>query len=393
VYIEKLSIVHVLRAPVGGLFRHVVDLAAAQSALGHRVGLFYDLDGRSARVEAALARIPGGPALGAGGARIRRNPGPSDLVAFAKFRGWLGRVRPDVIHGHGAKGGLYARLAAMTAPPGRPIVAYTPHGGSFNYRVGEPIHRLYMAVERALASATDVFLFESGYIGGAFDRYVGARPRLRRVVPNGLAEPEFEPQPPDADAADFVYVGELREAKGVDTLLDALARLRDEGRAARLTLVGDGPDAEILKARAARLGLAESVEFLGARPARDAFRRGRIFVVPSRQESMPYVVLEAAAAAVPMVATRVGGVPEIFGPFADRLGPFDDPRDLARRLAAMLDQDAESRTRDAEALRNYVRGRFTISAMTEGVLSGYREALSRRRAAGVAAPSPLQPRS
>ena len=89
-----------------------------------------------------------------------------------------------------------------------------------------------------------------------------------------------------------------------------------------------------------RLGVAAHVSFPGPMPIRQAFRLGRILVVPSRAESMPYVVLEAAGARVPMVATNVGGIPEIFGPFADRLGPCDDPADLARRIGAMLDAAA-----------------------------------------------------
>ena len=71
-------------------------------------------------------------------------------------------------------------------------------------------------------------------------------------------------------------------------------------------------------------------------PVREAFKLGRVLVVPSRAESMPYVVLEAAGARVPMIATDVGGIPEIFGPYRDRLGPADDPADLQARIEATL---------------------------------------------------------
>ena len=71
-------------------------------------------------------------------------------------------------------------------------------------------------------------------------------------------------------------------------------------------------------------------------PVREAFKLGRNLVVPSRAESLPYIVLEAAAARVPLIATNVGGIPEIFGPYRDRLGPSDDPADLCARMLAML---------------------------------------------------------
>ena len=172
---EKLRIAHVFRAPLGGLFRHVVDLAIEQAARGHEVGVFFDSGGLCERVDEALARIPGGLALGVGTCPIHRNPGVHDVFAFARFSAWLRQARPDVVHGHGSKGGVYARLSALSGTPGAPIRAYTPHGGSFNYRPGSWPHRLYMGVERIVASSTDVFLFESAYIAGRFDQYVGVR--------------------------------------------------------------------------------------------------------------------------------------------------------------------------------------------------------------------------
>ena len=108
---SKLRIVHVFRAPLGGLFRHVVDLAAEQRARGHDVGMFFDAEARCPRVEAALARIPGGLTLGVAASPIRRNPGFGDLVAMARLSAYLRRVAPDIVHGHGSKGGLYARLS------------------------------------------------------------------------------------------------------------------------------------------------------------------------------------------------------------------------------------------------------------------------------------------
>jgi glycosyltransferase involved in cell wall biosynthesis len=376
---SKLRIVHVFRAPLGGLFRHVVDLAAEQRARGHDVGMFFDADARCPRVEAALARIPGGLTLGVKMAPIHRNPGGGDLVAMARFAAFIRRAAPDIVHGHGSKGGLYARLSAITNPTVA-LRAYTPHGGSFNYRPGTMLNRAYMLAERALAPLTDVFLFESAYIAGRFDALVGAHNGVRRVVANGISPAEFAPAIPNLDAADLLYVGELRTAKGIDTLLEAIARVgRARGLIPRTVLVGSGPDQASLTEQAQRLGIGPFVSFPGQMPVREAFKLGRVLVVPSRAESMPYIVLEAAGARVPMIATNVGGIPEIYGPYRDRLGPPNDPADLQARIEATLAMPEAERLAQAAALAAYVAERFSIQTMVNSVMAGYAEALALRR--------------
>jgi glycosyltransferase involved in cell wall biosynthesis len=376
---QKLRIVHVFRAPLGGLFRHVIDLAAEQSARGHEIGMFFDGVGRCERVEDALARLPGGAKLGVVTTPIRRDPGLGDIGALARFSAFLSRVKPDVVHGHGSKGGAYARASALTNPNGA-VRAYTPHGGSFNYRPGSAAHRAYMLAERVMAPLTDVFLFESAYIAGRFDKFVGARRGVRHIVANGISPAELTPATPNADAADLFYVGELRAAKGIDTLLEAIARVgRGRGLIPRTVLVGSGPDRGQLSELALKLGIAPFVSFSGQLPAPEAFRLGRVMVVPSRAESMPYVVLEAAGARVPMIATNVGGIPEIYGPYRDWLGPPDDPADLQRRIEAMLAMSEAERQARAADLASYVAERFSIQTMVNAVMAGYGEALALHR--------------
>jgi glycosyltransferase involved in cell wall biosynthesis len=375
----KLRIVHVFRAPLGGLFRHVVDLAAEQVARGHDVGLFYDSEFRGDNVATALARIKGGLSLGVHGCPIKRNPHLSDAPAINQLMATLRRMKPNIVHGHGSKGGLYARLPGFLAGPHGPARAYTPHGGSFNYRPGTAVHRLYMATERLLSLTTDVFLFESAYIAGRYDAYVGGKRGLRRIVANGIGAAEFEPVRPKPDAADLLYVGELRAAKGIDTLLEAVALAgRMLGKPPSAVLVGSGPDKEMLLAHARRLGVAEQISFVGPMAVREAFQLGRILVAPSRAESLPYVILEAAGARVPLVATNVGGIPEIFGPYADRLGPCDDAANLcARILSAMRLSEVERQAQCAD-LAGYVGANFSIETMVDSVMDGYRAALARR---------------
>jgi glycosyltransferase involved in cell wall biosynthesis len=301
----------------------------------------------------------------------------SDVAARRHVARRAAETNADVLHGHGAKGGAYARLA----PAGRAIRVYTPHGGSLHYDRRSPVGLLYLALERALMPRTELFLFESRFGQEAFAAKIGMPRGLTRVVHNGVTADEFTEIVPQADAADLVFVGELRVLKGVDVLLDALALAARDGRALSATIVGDGPDAAAFRAQADRLGLT-AVRFAGAMPARAAFARGRCLVVPSRAESLPYIVLEAAAAGIPLIATDVGGIPEIFGPQASRLVPAADVAALARAIAATTGDMARARN-EALTLRTRVQAEFSADAMTEAVLAAYGEARTSGSAPGI----------
>src|SRR4029079_15268200 len=105
------------------------------------------------------------------------------------------------------------------------------------------------------------------------------------------------------------FIGELRRLKGVDIMLAALAAQRSIYPATAL-IVGSGPDEKGFKRLAQKLELDDKVTFAGPLPARTAFARGRCVVVPSRADSLPYVVMEAAAAPMPLIATATAGIPE-----------------------------------------------------------------------------------
>ncbi len=155
-------------------------------------------------------------------------------------------------------------------------------------------------------------------------------------------------------------------------------------------MVGSGPDQEALAEQARARGLSSDITFPGAMPAREAFRRGRILLVPSRAESLPYVVLEAAGAAVPMVSTNVGGIPEIFGPLADRLIPCNDANRLAEAMLAMHALTEDERRQQAMELRAFVQSRFHISSMADAVINGYRDALNAKGAVGQFVQAPVR---
>jgi glycosyltransferase involved in cell wall biosynthesis len=184
---------------------------------------------------------------------------------------------------------------------------------------------------------------------------------------------EFDPVVKAADATDLVYVGEFRHIKGTDLLIDAVARLRSDGRPVTLTLGGDGEQTDALRAQIQRLGLGEAVRFIGHVKARYGFSKGSLLVVPSRGDSMPYVVIEAAAAGIPMIAANVGGIPEIFGPHTDALFAPNIATAMADAIKSTLDDPAAALQR-AKSLRERIFVHFSQKAMVEGVLAGYRDA-------------------
>ncbi len=384
---RPLRILHVLRAPLGGLWRHVVDLTREQVARGHHVGLVVDSLTGGERAADTLAELAPALTLGVERFPMLRRPHALDISNVLRVERHVRRLKADVVHGHGSKGGLYARLPALWSRATPPARGYTPHGGSFNHVASPLVQALYMGVESLLAARTDVLLFESVFIANRFHERIGETPALVRIVPNGIAPAEFVAVAPDADAADFVYVGELRSAKGIDTLIDATALLsRQLARPLRLILVGSGPDQGMLEERARARGIAGQVSFPGAMAARRAFALGRVLVVPSRAESLPYIVLEAAAAQIPMVATNVGGIGEIFGPHRDRLIRCDDAAVLADAMRSMVEADPERVRAQAADLAGVVANRFSIANMVDSVIAGYRDALTRQVAPAATVP-------
>jgi glycosyltransferase involved in cell wall biosynthesis len=371
---QPLRILHATRGPVGGIFRHILDLANGQVDRGHHVGIIADSLTGGERADAALKEIAPRLKLGVHRLAIHREPVPADFLVWAHFKRLIRRLKPDVLHGHGAKAGAFIRLKTS---PKETLRVYTPHGGSLHYPLDTFKGALYSRFERAVMNSTDLFLFESEFARNTYQRTVGIPKGVVRCVFNGVTADEFDPVVKAADATDVVYVGEFRHIKGADLLIDAVARLRADRRPVTLTLAGDGEELEALKAQIQRLGLIEAVRFIGHVKARYGFTKGSLLVVPSRGDSMPYVVIEAAAAGIPMVAAKVGGIPEIFGSHTDALFAPNLVAAMADAIETALEDPAAALAR-AKSLRERIFLHFSQKAMVEGVLAGYRDAFANR---------------
>ena len=226
-----------------------------------------------------------------------------------------------------------------------------------------------VGLERQLAKLTDGLIFESDYSRRVYEAKIGEPPCPARVVPNGLLPDEFTDHQPIAKAADVLFVGELRALKGVDVLLGALARTAAP-RPPTALIVGlgagrDGVQGACLLPGAGRAGAVRRGDAGRAR-----FSAGASAGRPLARESFPYIVLEGAAAGMPMLLSDVGGIPEITAGTSARLLPPGDADALSARLSEFLADPARLRAATTE-LRARVAGRFTVARMAADILDFY----------------------
>jgi glycosyltransferase involved in cell wall biosynthesis len=294
------------------------------------------------------------PALG-------REPGPwRDAAALLQLWRLMRRQRPAIVHTHTSKAGFLGRLAARLARV--PAVIHQPHGHIFyGGYFGPRRTACYIRLERLAARWCDrlVTLTEHG-THEHLARGIG-RPEQYATVPSGVPTAEIRARAPgraeararlgvQPDDLVIVGVGRLVPIKGFDLLIEALPRVRAELPAARTVLVGDGPEGARLAARAEALGLGGCLRFAGASGEVPAYLAAAdVLAVPSRNEGMGRVLVEAMALGVPVVGTAVGGIPSVIG--ADECGrvvPADDVPALADALAE-LGRDAGLRAKLGEA--------------------------------------------
>lgn len=371
---RPLRIIHCFRSPVGGIFRHVRDLAEAHAKAGHQVGILCDSTTGGAHEDALFEEVRPHLDLGIVRVPIHRSVGASDAAALWRSYKEIRSLQPDVLHGHGAKGGVLARIAGSALRVNKYRVArlYSPHGGSLHYDLRSLAGSFILRIERLQERLTDALVFVCEYERGTYCAKVGQPIARSELIYNGIEDAEFERVEADPGAADFLYIGMMRDLKGPDFFIEGFAAAEEiAGRRLSALMVGDGPQQRQYEEMTLRMGLGDRVRLLPAMRARKAFALAHVVVIPSRAESMPYIVLEALAAGKPVIATRVGGIPEVLGAASEALVRPDDAEALARLMAeAIADDGWAARTMpDAEGFKS----RFAASVMTRHVMQLYRE--------------------
>ena len=373
---EKLRILHCFRSPVGGIFRHVRDLVEEHRSQGHDVGILCDSSTGGAHEDRLFDSIRPHLSLGLTRIPVRRAIAPSDLLALYRSYAHIKSLQPNILHGHGAKGGVLARVIGTALRANRYRVArlYAPHGGSLHFNRASVPGQAVLRIERFQERFSDALVFVCDYERRTYESKVGIPKTRSQVILNGVKSSEFAPLPAAPDAPDFLYIGMLRDMKGPDVFINAFARTeRALGRPLSALMVGDGPDRDRYEAMMTELGLGRRIRMLPAMPARDAFAMAKIVVVPSRAEAMPYIVIEALAAQKPVIASRVGGIPEILGAESEALAIPGDAQDLSQIMAAAsVDPGWQARVMPRP---DDFRSQFSSAAMAHNMLALYQSLL------------------
>jgi glycosyltransferase involved in cell wall biosynthesis len=363
-------VLHVAKvAGISGSENHLLLLLPALRERGFDVRFLMLHEGEPAAAELAKR-------LDANGVAVERIdlPWAGDPRAFERLVRIVRRVRPEILHTHLVHADFHGLPAGRLARV--PLAVSTKHG--FNpFRGG----RGFAAADRAVARLADVHVAISHGLARYLAESEGFDEDAFEIVHYGIA-PGPAPTDPPAEPR-LAIVGRLIPIKGHDVLLAALARVREALPEATLEIAGDGPlDAE-LRATVARLGLTDAVSFLGrVSPAAPVFERAAVVVVPSRGEGFGMVALEAMERGRPVVASDVGGLPEIVEDgVTGVVVPPDDPEALAAAVVELVRDPARAAALGA-AGRERALAAFSQDRCTDRVEELYRAALetgSRRR--------------
>lgn len=368
---------------LGGTEKQLTLLAAGLRARGLRVSVLAMFDGGPYE---GVLRAAGVPVLRLG---FRRRAAGwwrmpyGNAVAFRRLVRLLRRGRPDVLHAFLFHGYTTAAPAARLA--GVPVVVAARRSlGRFKRG-----RSLAQAAEAVATLLTDHVAANSAAVARDAAREPGTRRGMISVIPNGLTADAFARVPAariDTPLPVVLCVANLIGYKGHRHLLDAMAVLRDRGTPGTLLLAGDGPERAALRDQAARL--AVDVRLLGARRDVPALlARADVVALASVEEGMSNAVMEAMAAGRPIVATAVGGTPELLGGDGRRgiLVPPGDPRALADGIGRVLGDPAAA-ARMAARARRWSRAHLSADAMVERHVELYTRLLAdargRRRCAG-----------
>jgi glycosyltransferase involved in cell wall biosynthesis len=322
---------------------------------------------------------------------LRRDIAPiRDLQATLRLAQLIRRLRPDILHTHTAKAGAVGRMAASLVGDARPpIVVHTFHGHVLRGYFGPRLSYGFRLLERWLARRTDALVAVSPEVRDELVRLGVAPAEKFTVVRVGI---ELTDRVADLDgraetrrrlgiAGDSFtvgWVGRMTGVKRTSDVLLAFKRLRERGVDAFLCMIGDGPERGQLERRAHELGIMKRTLFLGYQEQVAPYYAALdAMILPSGNEGTPVSAIEALAAGRPVVATRVGGLPDVVREGEDGFlvapGAVDELADRLERLAT----DEELRRRMGEAGRERVLPRYSVERLIDDVDALYRSLLAK----------------
>jgi glycosyltransferase involved in cell wall biosynthesis len=372
----------ITRLNVGGPARHAILLTRDLDEHGFRSELIYG------SVTEAEGMIEPTGVRATWLRDLQRPVSPSaDLRAARALSREIRARRPVIVHTHLAKAGTLARLAARKSRV--PLIIHTFHGHVFEGYFSPSVARAFVAIERGLARWTDAFIAISPRIRDQILALGVGRPSQWHVIPLGL---ELDPiiratvtraearrrLALDPDCPLVGVVGRLVPIKDHSTFLRAAADVLRSRPDVTFVIAGDGELRAAVESEARRL-LGDRVRFLGwVQDLATLYAALDLVVLTSRNEGTPVALVEAGAAGKAVVATSVGGVPDVVRDGkTGLLAPAGDPRAVAMQIAAMLD-DSSRAAAMGRAGREWVRDRYSVQRLVADTASLYRELLARK---------------
>ncbi|QRM56875.1 glycosyltransferase family 4 protein [Sinorhizobium sp. BG8] len=375
--LRSLRVLQVLEPSGGGSGRHFIDLCGGLKQRGHVVHAIYS------PVRAEQRFVDELLALGLDGAHcveMARAPGPGDIASLAILRRLARRHGPfDVIHGHSSKAGALARIRFPGEPAAR---VYTPHAfRTMDPHLSRAGHMVYGTIERLLARYFTDRLICVSADEYAHARALGMRREKLEIVVNGVVTPpsglrqQIRSNLGMSDN-DFVYgfVGRLSKQKAPERLVRAFALVAERMPSAHLLMVGTGEDEGHILSLAAKMLPADRFHFTSQYTGAEVMDAIDVLTMPSRYEAMSYVMLEAAAAAKPMVLTEVGGVSMVLkdGQNGILVANTDDARQLAHAMLRIADPVRLARYAEGALAR---KDDYSLSRMVTDTEAIYRSVL------------------
>jgi glycosyltransferase involved in cell wall biosynthesis len=404
---EPIRVLRVIaRLNMGGPALHVAYLTAGLAPRGYETTL---VAGTLARGEGSMAFVAedlGVPVVTID--ELHREISPlRDAVAVLRLARLIRRERPEILHTHTAKAGAIGRLAAVLAGSAKPpVVVHTFHGHVLRGYFGPVRARGFRLLERWLARQATALIAVSPQVRDDLVELDVAPAKSFAIVRLGIRLAERVTGDDEegtrmrallgipGDAFVLGWIGRMTGVKRTDDVLLTLKRLRERGVNGRLCMVGDGPDRDHVERRAKELGVVRHCYFLGYQDEVGAFLSAfDAFILPSGNEGTPVSAIEALAAGRPVVATRVGGVPDVVREGVD--GFLVEPGDVGAMADALerLAADRELRTGMGEAGRKRVVPRYAVERLLDDVDLLYRslleaKGLGRRLSSAAAARTP-----
>ncbi|MBP9673639.1 MAG: glycosyltransferase [Bacteriovoracaceae bacterium] len=370
---KKISILQIVQAPEGGIRKHILDILKYLPPEKYELFLltdiakgdepFHDFLKAHQNIHVKFLNMS-----------MPKKPSLLDFINFFKIYFLVRKYKIQIYHGHGAKGGLYARVLGFFM---RKKVIYTPHGGSL-HQVHGVMGFVYFMVEKILSYFTDLFIFESLYSLNQFQKNIGAPEKKIFLNYNGIEfiEEKLQKECAQDEVPIIAAFGLWRFLKGYDVLIRAAELLKAQGLCFKVKIYGKGEEHQNYRQIIADLALEDRVELCLQFGVVEAFmKKAQVVVIPSRHESFGYVAIEAMALGIPVIASNIGGLKEIIQDGQNGfLVPVGNAEILAEKIAQLLHSSVLKEQFQQAGIRT-VTEKFSLASMIKKLDESYEKIL------------------